>query len=167
MFLDVISQQKCSCKNRSYKKAKDVQALLITTEVSTLQYLTWSVFHMQPWPKYMKQTLVNYGESLISTFKQFYARCWISNPGVPCSKPPPRSTQPFIFLQRLMSTRNSRNFVIKSKLPPWSGSSLKAVEPNSQKGAIKLFFFHNWKKFHFLGGRFGTRLEFYEDLRSS
>ena len=34
--------------------------------------------------------------------------------------------------------------VVKSKLPPRSGSSLEAVEPHPQKGAIKFFFFFIW-----------------------
>ena len=31
----------------------------------------------------------------------------------------------------------SGNLVVKSKLPPWSGSRLEVVEPHPQKGAIK------------------------------
>ena len=31
--------------------------------------------------------------------------------------------------------------MVKSKLPPQSGSSLETVEPHPQKGAIKFFFF--------------------------
>ena len=30
--------------------------------------------------------------------------------------------------------------MVKSKLPPRSGSSLEAVEPHPEKGAIKFFF---------------------------
>ena len=39
-----------------------------------------------------------------------------------------------------MSTRNFREVNGKSKLPPRSGSSLGAVEPHPEKGAIKFFF---------------------------
>ena len=40
--------------------------------------------------------------------------------------------------------------MVKSKLPPQSGSSLEAVEPHPKKGAIKFFFSQNslFKHFH-------------------
>ena len=54
----------------------------------------------------------------------------------------PRSTQPFIFLRSIKWVPGiSGNLVVKSKLPPRSGSSLEAVEPHPWKGAIKFCFF--------------------------
>ena len=34
---------------------------------------------------------------------------------------------------------STRNLEVKSKMLPWSGCSLEAVEPHPQKGAIKFF----------------------------
>ena len=43
----------------------------------------------------------------------------------------PRSTQPFVLPRSIKWVPGvSGNLVVKSKLPPWSGSSLEAVEPN-------------------------------------
>ena len=43
----------------------------------------------------------------------------------------PRSTQPFILLRSIKWVPGiSGNLVVKSKLPPWSGCSLEAVEPD-------------------------------------
>ena len=56
----------------------------------------------------------------------------------------PRLTQPFILPRSVKWVPEiSGNLVVKSKLPPRSGSSLEAVEPHPQKGAIKFgcFFF--------------------------
>ena len=59
----------------------------------------------------------------------------------------PRSTQSFILARSIKLVLGiSGNLVVKSKLPHRSGSSLEAVEPHSQKGAIKFFF-----KFFFSG----------------
>ena len=52
----------------------------------------------------------------------------------------PRSTQPFILLRSIKWVPGiSGNLVVKSKLPPRSGSRLEAVEPHPWKGAIKFF----------------------------
>ena len=59
-----------------------------------------------------------------------WLRRWIPNPGVPCSKPLGGSKVDSAF-------HPSKNLVVKSKLPPRSGSSLEAVEPHPEKGAIK------------------------------
>ena len=43
----------------------------------------------------------------------------------------PRSTQPFIFPRSIKWVPGiSGDLVVKGKLPPWSGCSLKAVEPH-------------------------------------
>ena len=43
----------------------------------------------------------------------------------------PRSTQPFILVRSVkLLPEISGNLVVKSKLPPQSGSSLEAVEPH-------------------------------------
>ena len=53
----------------------------------------------------------------------------------------PRSTQPFIFPRSIKWVPGiSRNWVVKSKLPPRSGASLELVEFYPQEGAIKFFF---------------------------
>ena len=77
-----------------------------------------------------------------------WLRGWISNPGVPCSKPlalggsKVNSGQPFILPRSIKWVPGiSGNLMVKSKLPPWSGSSLQAVEPHPWKGAIKFFCF--------------------------
>ena len=64
-----------------------------------------------------------------------WSRCWIPNPGVPCSKPLGGSKVDSAFHPSevgKMSTvpEISGNLVVKSKLPPRSGSSLEAVEPH-------------------------------------
>ena len=52
----------------------------------------------------------------------------------------PRSTQSFVLPRSIKWLPGiSGNLVVKSKLPPRSGSSLEAVEPHPEKGAIKLF----------------------------
>ena len=52
-----------------------------------------------------------------------------------------RLTQPFILLRLIKWVPGiSGDLVVKSKLPPRSGSSLGAVEPHPQKGAIKFIF---------------------------
>ena len=54
----------------------------------------------------------------------------------------PRLTQPFILLRSIKWVPGIfGNLVVKSKLPPWTGSSLEVVEPHPWKGAIKFFFF--------------------------
>ena len=40
-----------------------------------------------------------------------------------------------------MASGMSGNWIVKSKLPPWSGCGLEAVEPRPWKGAIKFVFF--------------------------
>ena len=58
---------------------------------------------------------------------------WIPNPGVPCSKPLGGSKVNSAFHPskvNKMSTRNYWELVVKSRLPPRSGSSLGAVEPH-------------------------------------
>ena len=63
----------------------------------------------------------------------YWLRCWISNPGVPCSKPLGGSKVDSDFhLSEVdkMSTRNIWEFVVKSKLPPRSGTILEVVEPH-------------------------------------
>ena len=53
----------------------------------------------------------------------------------------PRSNQPFILPRSIKWIPGiSGNLVVKSKLPPRSGSSFEAVEPHPWKGAIKFFF---------------------------
>ena len=61
----------------------------------------------------------------------------------------PRSTQPFILPRSIKWVPGiSGNLVVKSKLPPQSGTSPEAVEPHPWKGAMKrghkvcLFFFY-------------------------
>ena len=65
-------------------------------------------------------------------------------PGVACSNPlgGSRSTQLFILPRSIRWVPGtSRNFVVKSKLPPGSGSvALNDLNPIHKKGAIKLFF---------------------------
>ena len=85
------------------------------------RYVGLLVLHLQPllklWLKAVAQQL----------------RHWIPNPGVPCSKPlggsRVESASHPIDVDK-MSTRISRNFVVTSKLPPRSGSSVEAVEPH-------------------------------------
>ena len=63
----------------------------------------------------------------------FWLRCWIPNPGVPCSKPLGSSKVDSAFHPSevdKVSTRNFWGLVVKSKLPPRSGSRLEAVEPH-------------------------------------
>ena len=67
----------------------------------------------------------------------------------------PRLTQPFISPRSIKWVPGiSGNLVVKSKLPPRSGSSLEAVEPHPWKGAIKFFFqkrfFSGTMKFRFV-----------------
>ena len=54
-----------------------------------------------------------------------------------------RSTQSFI-LPRVIKwvPGMSGNLVVRTKLPPWSGSSLETVEPYPQKGTIKFVVFY-------------------------
>ena len=56
-----------------------------------------------------------------------WLRSWIPNPWVPCSKPvvAPRLTQPSVLSRSIKQVPAiSGNLVVKSKLPPRSGSSL-------------------------------------------
>ena len=54
----------------------------------------------------------------------------------------PSSTQPFILPRSIKWVPGiSGNLVVKSKLPPRGGTSLEPVEPHSQKGTIKIYFF--------------------------
>ena len=71
--------------------------------------------------------------SFIYNLVQFYTSGFPIQ-GVPCSNPlggAPRSTQPFILSRSIKWVPGiSGNSVVKSKLPPWSGSSLEAVQPH-------------------------------------
>ena len=60
----------------------------------------------------------------------------------------PRSTQPFILPRSIKWVPGiSGNWVVKSKLPHRSGTSLEAVETHPYKGAIKFFsFFFSYVK---------------------
>ena len=67
-------------------------------------------------------------------------RCWIPNPGVPCSKPLGFDSA---FHPSKVSKMSTRNFweLSGKKLPASrSGSSLEAGESHPEKGAIKFFF---------------------------
>ena len=58
---------------------------------------------------------------------------WPPSPGVPCSKPLGGSKVDSAFHPSEVNEVSTRNFwglVVKSKLPPQSGSSLEAVEPH-------------------------------------
>ena len=64
--------------------------------------------------------------------------------------------------------------MVKSKLPPRSGTSLEAVEPHPQKGAIKVFFSDKfWKEKQVLERKTGkeipgsSRLAFLETFFAS
>ena len=59
----------------------------------------------------------------------------------------PRSTQPFILPWSIKWVPGiSGNLVVKSKLPPRSGSvALRQMYPNHKKGTAKLFFFNKKK----------------------
>ena len=62
-----------------------------------------------------------------------WSRRWIPNPGVQCSEPQGGSEVDSAFHPSevgKMSTRNFWELVVKSKLPPQSGSSLETVEPH-------------------------------------
>ena len=94
---------------------------LVQLEKPQKRYVGLLVLHLQPllkpWLKAVAQQL----------------RHWIPNPGVPCSKPLGGSRVESAFHPidvDKMSTRISRNFVVTSKLPPRSGSSVEAVEPH-------------------------------------
>ena len=57
----------------------------------------------------------------------------------------PRLTQPFILPGSIKWVPGIfGNLVVKSKLPPWSGSSLEAVEPHPGKGVITFFVFFQY-----------------------
>ena len=59
-----------------------------------------------------------------------------------------RLTQPFILPRSVKwAPEISGNLVVKSKLPPRSGSSLEAVEPHPWKEAINFFFIYANKRF--------------------
>ena len=72
----------------------------------------------------------------------YWLRRWILNPGshVQNHWVAPRLTQSFILLRSIKWVPGiSGNLVVKSKLPPRSGSSFEAVEPHPSKRAIKFF----------------------------
>ena len=53
----------------------------------------------------------------------------------------PKSNQPFILLRSIKWVPGiAGNLVVKSKLPPRSGSSLEAVAPHPKKRGLKVFF---------------------------
>ena len=62
-----------------------------------------------------------------------WLRCWIPNPEVPCSKTLGGSKVGSAFHLFEVNKMSTRNF--------WELSSLEAVEPHPQKGAIKFFYY--------------------------
>ena len=88
--------------------------------------------------KVYKYTLVNASQNTFSIPRKH----WISNPGVLCSNPPGASKVDSVFHPSEVEVPGiSGNWVVKSKLPPWSDTSLEAVEIHPLKGAIKFFLF--------------------------
>ena len=60
-----------------------------------------------------------------------WLKCWIANPGVLCSKPLGGSKVDSAIHPSVVNKMSIRDFlVVKSKLPPGSGSSLQVVEPH-------------------------------------
>ena len=93
--------------------------------------------------KVYKYTLVN---AIQNTFS-IPRRHWISNPGVLCSNPLRGSKVDSVFHPSEVEVPGiSGNWVVKIKLPPWSDTSLEAVETHPLKGAIKFFYFFSYVK---------------------